>query len=51
MFFLQLRNELRKLFGKKRTYIGFGVFLVAQNLMPATVIWWPITFQRSRLRC
>ncbi len=33
MFYLQLRNELRKLFGKKRTYIGFGVFLVAQNLM------------------
>ena len=33
MFFLQLRSELAKLFGKKRTYIGFGVFLVAQNLM------------------
>ena len=33
MLYLQLRNELRKLFGKKRTYIGFGVFLVAQNLM------------------
>jgi ABC-2 type transport system permease protein len=33
MFLLQLRNELRKLFGKKRTYIGFGVFLVTQNLM------------------
>jgi ABC-2 type transport system permease protein len=33
MFFLHLRNELWKLFGKKRTYIGFGVFLVAQNLM------------------
>ena len=30
MFLLQLRNELWKLFGKKRTYIGFGVFLVAQ---------------------
>ena len=33
MFFLQLRNELWKLFGKKRTYIGFGAFLVAQNAM------------------
>lgn len=33
MFFLQLRSELAKLFGKKRTYIGFGVFLLAQNLM------------------
>lgn len=33
MFFLQLRNELWKLFGKKRTYIGFGAFLLAQNAM------------------
>jgi ABC-2 type transport system permease protein len=33
MFFLQLRNELWKLFGKKRTYIGFGALLVAQNAM------------------
>jgi len=32
MFHLQLRNELWKLFGKKRTYIGFGAFLVAQIL-------------------
>ena len=30
MFFAQLKNELWKLFGKKRTYIGFGVFVVAQ---------------------
>lgn len=30
MILLQLRNELRKLFGKKRTYIGFGMFLLAQ---------------------
>jgi ABC-2 type transport system permease protein len=28
-----LRNELIKLFGKKRTYIGFGAFLIAQNIM------------------
>ena len=33
MFLLQLRNELWKLFGKKRTYIGFGMFLLAQNGM------------------
>jgi ABC-2 type transport system permease protein len=33
MFFLHLRNELWKLFGKKRTYIGFGAFLIAQNAM------------------
>lgn len=28
-----LTNELWKLFGKKRTYIGFGAFLVVQNVM------------------
>src|SRR5437867_3591842 len=33
MFFRHLRNELWKLFGKKRTYIGFGAFLLAQNAM------------------
>ena len=33
MFYLQLRNELWKLFGKKRTYIGFGAFLLAQTIM------------------
>lgn len=33
MFYYQLRNELWKLFGKKRTYIGFGAFLLAQNAM------------------
>ncbi len=30
MFLLQLKHELWKLFGKKRTYIGFGAFLFAQ---------------------
>ena len=30
MFYHQLRNELWKLFGKKRTYIGFGMFVLAQ---------------------
>lgn len=32
MFYHQLRNELWKLFGKKRTYIGFGMLFVAQLL-------------------
>ena len=32
-FPLQLRNELWKLFAKKRTYIGFGAFLIAQSAM------------------
>jgi len=30
MLWLQLRNELWKLFGKKRTYMGFMMFLLAQ---------------------
>jgi len=33
MFFRHLKNELWKLFGKKRTYIGFGAFLLVQNAM------------------
>jgi len=33
MFYHHLRNELWKLFGKKRTYIGFGAFVLAQNAM------------------
>jgi ABC-2 type transport system permease protein len=33
LFYCHLRNELWKLFGKKRTYIGFGAFLLAQNAM------------------
>jgi ABC-2 type transport system permease protein len=33
MLYHHLRNELWKLFGKKRTYIGFGAFLLAQNAM------------------
>ena len=31
MFLLQLRNELWKLFAKKRTYIGLAMFFIAQN--------------------
>jgi ABC-2 type transport system permease protein len=33
MFFAQFKNELIKLFGKKRTYIGFGAFVLVQVLM------------------
>ena len=33
MFIAQLKNELWKLFGKKRTYIGFGAFVVVQTAM------------------
>jgi ABC-2 type transport system permease protein len=33
MFHRLLKNELLKLFGKKRTYIGFGAFLLVQVLM------------------
>ncbi len=33
MFYQQLRNEVWKLFGKKRTYMGFVVFFVTQNLI------------------
>lgn len=33
MFFAQLSNELWKLFGKKRTYIGFGAFILVQSAM------------------
>jgi ABC-2 type transport system permease protein len=33
MFLAQLKNELWKLFGKKRTYIGFGAILFVQTLM------------------
>jgi len=33
MFPAQLRNELWKLFGKKRTYIGFAAFLMTQTVM------------------
>jgi ABC-2 type transport system permease protein len=36
MILLQLRNELWKLFGKKRTYIGFVMLLLAQNIFNLT---------------
>jgi ABC-2 type transport system permease protein len=33
LFILQLDGELRKLFGRKRTYIGFGAFLFIEILI------------------
>jgi ABC-2 type transport system permease protein len=33
MLFLQLRNELWKLFAKKRTYMGILMFFLAQNII------------------
>lgn len=33
MFIAHLKSELWKLFGKKRTYIGFGAFVLAQSVM------------------
>jgi len=33
MFFYQLKNELWKLFGKKRTYIGSSMFLLVQAVI------------------
>jgi len=48
MLYLQLRNELWKLFGKKRTYIGFGAFVLAQTLMLLTFKFthWQKDFER-----
>jgi ABC-2 type transport system permease protein len=33
IFWYQVRGELLKLFGKKRTYIGFAMFLLTQNIV------------------
>ncbi len=33
MFLIQLKSELWKLFGKKRTYVGFGAFVLVQTVM------------------
>ncbi len=43
MIYHHFRNELWKLFGKKRTYIGFGAFVLVQ----ATML---IMFRSSRVR-
>ena len=37
LFLLQLRGELIKLFARKRTYIGFGVFLGVETLV--LILW------------
>jgi len=46
MFFAQLKNELWKLFGKKRTYIGFGAFMLSQAVM---LLMFKYTHWQSRL--
>ena len=33
LFLLQLYCELKKMFARKRTYIGFGTFLVMEGLI------------------
>src|SRR5271167_2596669 len=43
MFYLHFRNEFWKLFGKKRTYIGFGAFVLVQTGML-------VMFRFSRVR-
>jgi ABC-2 type transport system permease protein len=48
MILAQLKNELWKLFGKKRTYIGFVAFLLAQAamLMAFKYTHWQSDFER-----
>ena len=41
MFFYQLKGELWKLFGKKRTYIGFSMLLLAQMLIIGLLRYYP----------
>jgi len=41
MFFYQLKNELWKLFGKKRTYIGFSMLLLAQLIIILMLRFYP----------
>jgi len=33
LFFLQMRNELHKLFARKRTYLGFAAFVAVEILL------------------
>jgi ABC-2 type transport system permease protein len=49
MFYHHLKNELWKLFGKKRTYIGFGAFLLAQNAMLLLFRFTPVKRDMERL--
>src|SRR5450756_1125484 len=41
MFYYQLKGELWKLFGKKRTYIGFTMLLLAQMLIIGLLRYYP----------
>jgi ABC-2 type transport system permease protein len=41
MFFYQLKNEMWKLFGKQRTYIGFSMLLLAQVLIVMLLRFYP----------
>lgn len=41
MFFYQLKNELWKLFAKKRTYIGFLMLMLAQLLIVGLLRYYP----------
>jgi ABC-2 type transport system permease protein len=49
IFLLQLRNELWKLFAKKRTYIGLGMFLLAQNAIILLFRFTPATKSMKRM--
>ena len=48
MFIAHLKSELVKLFGKKRTYIGFGAFVVVQVIMLLMFRYtrWQLDFER-----
>lgn len=49
MFFAQLKNELWKLFGKKRTYIGFAMLLLAENGVSFALYRTHFSFQKRLL--
>ena len=49
MLYHYFRNELWKLFGKKRTYIGFGAFLLAQNILLVIFQLGPVQRHMERL--
>jgi ABC-2 type transport system permease protein len=45
MFFYQLKGELVKLFGKKRTYIGFSMLFLAQGLIIGLLRFYPPAYR------
>jgi len=49
MFLAQLKNELWKLFGKKRTYIGFFMLLLAENGVSFALYKTHFSFQKRLL--